>query len=119
LNNLGYTAELDGDWETAQSLYAAARSGRDANARVNYSTRRDAEGEKIDRLADNNQVDIEGTLKTMQDARRRANRPVELMRRAGISEVNEEEEKPVPPVGIEAPALPALPPPGSAQPPKQ
>lgn len=106
LNNLGYVAELDGDWETAQSLYAAARAGRDANDRVNYSTRRDAEGEKIDRLANDNQADIDTTLKTMQQARRQANRPVELKRRAGISEVHEEDEKPVPPVGIQAPALP-------------
>ena len=47
LNNLGYIAELSGDRESAEMYYEAARSGRDANARVSYSTRRDAEGQKI------------------------------------------------------------------------
>jgi Flp pilus assembly protein TadD len=119
LNNLGYVAELDGDWETAQTYYEAARSGRAANERVNYSTRRDAEGEKIDRLADDNQVEVETTLKTMQETKRRSNRPVELMHRGGISEINEEDTKPVPPVGIEAPVLPTLPAPGSAPQPER
>lgn len=115
LNNLGYVAELDGDWETAQSYYAAARAGHEANDRVNYSTRRDAEGLKINRVADDNQVDIETTLKTMQEEKRRANRPIELVHRIGISEIKEDDERPLPPVGVEAPSLPPLPPPGSTQ----
>ena len=46
LNNLGYVAELAGDRESAEMYYEAARSGRDANAKVSYATRRDAEGQK-------------------------------------------------------------------------
>ena len=114
LNNLGYISEMESDWESAQTYYEAARSGRDANARVTYSTRRDAEGQKIDNLADNNQLDVEATLKAMQSTKRRANRPIELMRRNGLPQVDED-VIPVPPVGVPAPTLPTLPPPGSSQ----
>lgn len=114
LNNLGYIAEVDGDWESAQSLYEAARSGRDANERVNYSTRRDDEGQKVDNLADQNQVSVESSLKAMQQQRRRANNPVELIPRNVPSE-SSEPARPVPPVGVQGPPLPALQPPGSQQ----
>ena len=61
LNNLGYISEMSGDRESAQMYYEAARTGRDANAKVSYATRRDAEGRKIDTLADTNQSDVEAT----------------------------------------------------------
>ena len=114
LNNLGYVAEIDGDWESAQSLYEAARSGRDARDRVNYSTRRDQEGKKVDNLADENQVSVEATLRALQESRRREQNAVELIPRGASSE-HGTPAKPVPPVGIQAPPLPALPPPGSDQ----
>jgi len=119
LNNLGYIAELSGDRETAEMYYEAARSGRDANARVSYSTRRDAEGQKIDTLAVGNQSDVEATLRAVQEAKRRAQRPIELKRRdavSGRSEASgsgEENATPVPSIGVQAPALPSLPSPGS------
>jgi Flp pilus assembly protein TadD len=115
LNNLGYVSELDGDWESAETYYEAARSGKDANDRVSYSTRRDAEGQKIDNLADNNESSVEGTLKTMQAAKRRENHPVELKKRDGSSANDSPEAKPVPPVGVQAPSMPALPPPNPDQ----
>jgi Flp pilus assembly protein TadD len=118
LNNLGYVSELDGDWESAETYYEAARSGKDANDRVSYSTRRDAEGQKIDNLADNNESSVEGTLKTMQETRRRENHPVELKRRDGSTASDNQEAKPVPPVGVQAPSMPPLPPPSSDQPQK-
>lgn len=119
LNNLGYIAELSGDRESAEMYYEAARSGRDANARVSYSTRRDAEGQKIDVVAVGNQSDVEATLRAVQEAKRRAQRPIELKLRdavSGSSEVSgggEENATPVPAIGVHAPALPALPPPSS------
>jgi len=113
LNNLGYVAELAGDRESAQMYYQAARSGRDANARVSYATRPDAEGQKIDKLADANQADVEATLKAVQEAKRRANRPIELKQREPLA--GNEEATPVPAVGVQAPALPALAPPNSEQ----
>jgi Flp pilus assembly protein TadD len=126
LNNLGYVAEMAGDRESAEMYYEAARTGRDAADRVSYATRRDAEGQKIDQLADDNQVDVESTLRAIQDAKRREHRPIELKRRdvasagsvaSGISEGTEEEQHatPVPPIGVQAPTLPALPPPSSDQ----
>ena len=113
LNNLGYLAELAGDRESAEMYYEAARSGRDANARVSYATRRDAEGRKIDNLADDNQVDVQSTLKAVQEAKRREHRPIELMHRDGTSVSKEQDTTPVPSIGVQAPALPSLPPPDS------
>ena len=111
LNNLGYVSEMAGDRESAQSYYEAARSGRDANAKVSYATRRDAEGQKIDRVADDNQLDVEATLKAIQQTRRREARPVELQRRNNPN--SDQDSTPVPPLGMQAPSLPNLPPPGS------
>jgi Flp pilus assembly protein TadD len=113
LNNLGYVAELAGDRESAEMYYEAARSGRDATARVSYATRRDAEGRKIDTLADDNQSDVEATLKAIQETKRREQRPIELKRRDGASVGSEQDATPVPPIAMQAPALPALPPPNS------
>jgi Flp pilus assembly protein TadD len=127
LNNLGYVAELAGDRESAEMYYEAARSGRDANDRVSYATRRDAEGQKIDQVADTNQSDVDSTLRAIQAVKRRSQRPIELKRRDGISVAseavsapneNEQDERnatPVPPVGVQAPTLPTLPPPTSEQ----
>jgi len=115
LNNLGYVAELAGDRESAEMYYEAARSGRDANAKVSYATRRDAEGRKIDSLADDNQVNVVATLRAIQETKRRAGRPIELKRRDGASASSEQDATPVPPIAVPAPGLPALPPPNSEQ----
>lgn len=111
LNNLGYVSELAGDRESAEMYYEAARSGRSATARVSYSTRREAEGEKIDSLANNNQADVDATLKAIQETKRREQRPIELKRRDGTPVSNEQDATPVPAIGVQAPALPSLPPP--------
>ncbi len=114
LNNLGYVAELAGDRESAEMYYEAARSGRDANARVSYATRRDAEGQKIDNLADDNQIGCGSH--TESDARDEAPRTqtdrTEASRQRSLPS-SEQDATPVPPIGVQAPALPALPPPDS------
>jgi Flp pilus assembly protein TadD len=115
LNNLGYITELAGDREAAEMYYEAARSGRDANDRVSYATRLDAEGRKIDNLANNNQLDVESTLKAIQETKRRERRPIELKRRDGVSVSSEQGATPVPPIALRPPALPALPLPNSEQ----
>ena len=115
LNNLGYISEMSGDRESAQMYYQAARSGRDAKAKVSYATRRDAEGRKIDTLADTNQTDVEATLRAVQEAKRRARRPIELKRRDGLSANTEKDTTPVPSIGVQAPTMPALPPPDSTE----
>jgi Flp pilus assembly protein TadD len=111
LNNLGYVTELQGDWESAQEYYEAARSGRDANDRVSYSTRPDAEGKRMIQLAGSNQSEVQTTLQTMQAARRRGQQPIELIHRDGGTGNTEPPTKPVPPVGIQPPPMPPLPPP--------
>jgi Flp pilus assembly protein TadD len=108
LNNLGYIAEMAGDRESAQMYYEAARSGRDAKEKVSYSTRRDAEGRRIDSLADVNQTDVESTLKAVQAAKRRANRPIELKHRDGLSSNIPQDTTPVPAIGVQSPTLPPL-----------
>jgi Flp pilus assembly protein TadD len=113
LNNLGYVAELSGDRESAEMYYEAARSGRDANAKVSYATRSEAEGQKIDSLADKNEGDVEATLKAIQETKRRAQRPIQLKLRDGASVAGEQDSTPVPPISVGAPALPALPLPNS------
>jgi Flp pilus assembly protein TadD len=113
LNNLGYVSELAGDRESAEMYYDAARSGKDAKARVSYSTRRDAEGQKINSLADNNQTDVDATLKAVQETKRREQRPIELKRRDGAPVSNEPDATPVPPLTVQPPAMPSLPPPNS------
>ena len=112
LNNLGYVAEMEGDRESAEMYYAAARSGRDAKDRVRYSTRRDAEGHKIDTLAGDNQSDVEATLKAIQETKRRAQKPIELKHRDAVVS-SEQDATPVPAIAMQPPALPALPPPNS------
>ncbi len=112
LNNLGYISELDGDQESAGSYYEAAQSGRDAKAKVTYATRRDAEGEKITTVADDNQGEIQSALKAMQQEKRRANQPIELKRRDASPARTDENSTPVPPISMPAPTLPNLPPPG-------
>jgi Flp pilus assembly protein TadD len=132
LNNLGYIAELEGDRETAEFYYTAARSGTEANQRVTYSTRREAEGEKIDNLANENTLDVDATIRAAQAKRRRSNEPIELIPRSSSPKSGGPEVKPVPPLEVPAPALPApslpdsdterenerpIPPPETVQPP--
>jgi hypothetical protein len=119
LNNLGYIAELGGDRESAQMYYDAARSGRDAKAKVSYATRREAEGQKLDTLASGNESDVDATLKAIQEAKRRTQRPIGLKHRDGTSvgSENEQPSTPVPAIDVQPPTLPALPPP-SSQPPQ-
>ncbi len=119
LNNLGYISDLAGDRESAEMYYEAAQTGRDMNARVGYATRRDAEGRKIENLADDNQVDVESTLRAVQEAKRRAKRPIELKRRDAADGTDSgngrQDATPLPPIAVPPPHLPALPPPGSEQ----
>ncbi|MGO8794730.1 MAG: tetratricopeptide repeat protein [Candidatus Sulfotelmatobacter sp.] len=115
LNNLGYISELEGDQESAESYYEAAQSGRDAKAKVTYATRRDAEGQKITAVADDNQGEVQSTLKAMQQEKRRANQPIELKRRDASPASTDQNSTPVPPISMEAPTLPNLPPPDSGE----
>lgn len=107
LNNIGYLGELNGDRETAEMYYEAARAARQANERVTYATRADAEGRRVGSLAGMNEDDVEATLQAMQEKKRRARRPIQLMlRSSGAAPVPNDVRQP-PPLGVPTPPLPA------------
>jgi tetratricopeptide (TPR) repeat protein len=83
LNNFGYVSELVGDRETAQMYYDAARDALESNERVTYATRPEAEGHRISSVAGTNEEDVEATLKTLQELKRGAKHPIQLMLRNG------------------------------------
>ena len=111
LNNLGYISELNGDRESAEMYYAAAREGVDNTLRVTYSTRTDAEGRKLDDLAGGNQADVNSVLRGIQEAKRRANRPIHLVTRDSEASPENASPQAAPPIGVTNPPLPPLPPP--------
>ncbi|MFZ0230144.1 MAG: hypothetical protein WAL41_25095 [Mycobacterium sp.] len=107
LNNLGYIYELAGDRESAQMYYQAARAGADASIRVTYSTRMDAEGRKLDELAEDNQGGVDSVLKGIQEAKRRSGQPVHLIVRGAAGSAEDEPGKSAP-LELKNPALPPL-----------
>jgi len=107
LNNMGYIDELNGDRETAEMYYEAARSARQANERVTYATRTDAEGRKVGPLAETNQDAVGSTLKAIQQSKRRTRKPIQLMVRDNAAPPAANEPKPQPPLGVPTPPLPA------------
>ncbi len=106
LNNMGYIDELNGDRETAEMYYEAARSARQANERVTYATRADAEGRKVGPLAESNQDAVDSTLRAIQQSKRRARKPIQLMVRENAAAPAANEPKPKPPLGVPTPPLP-------------
>ncbi len=106
LNNLGYMDELNGDRETAEMYYEAARVARQANERVTYATRADAEGRRVGPLAETNQDAVEVTLKAIQQRKRQARHPVQLVVRSTGVQPSPNEPKQQPPIGVPAPPLP-------------
>ncbi|HVO64147.1 MAG TPA: hypothetical protein VMT53_24720 [Terriglobales bacterium] len=110
LNNMGYVSELEGDRETAETYYADARSAADHNVLVTYASRREAEGQPVSSVAQQNENDTESAIQALQEARRREGEPMPQLRRRDNSVVPEPEpefNKPVPPLnGVTPPALP-------------
>jgi Flp pilus assembly protein TadD len=106
LNNIGYVDELNGDRETAEMYYEAARVARQANERVTYATRADAEGRKVGPLAETNQDAVDATLKAIQQRKRRARRPIQLTLRGSDAPPSANKPKQQPPLGVPTPPLP-------------
>jgi len=106
LNNIGYIDELNGDRESAQMYYDAARTAGQANERVTYSTRSDAEGKKIGSLAQTNEGDVDATLKAIQQRKRQTKHPIRLMVRSANGGQPVEESKPQAPISVPSPGLP-------------
>jgi Flp pilus assembly protein TadD len=85
LNNQGYIAELDGDLETAQEFYREAQRANGSRTHVGLATRRDAEGIRLNSVANENEADVSGAIESAAMARRRTNAPIQLKRRDGTS----------------------------------
>src|SRR5437899_4605837 len=81
LNNMGYVAEMDGDHETADQFYAAAREARDASARVTLANRHEMQGLPLGQVARSNDEGAQANLEATQEARRREGGPIQLKRR--------------------------------------
>lgn len=106
LNNIGYIDELNGDRESAEMYYDAARTAEQANDRVTYSTRSEAEGRKIGSLAQTNQGDVSATLKAIQLKKRTLKRPIQLMVRSSGAVQPTNDTKPQAPLTVPSPPLP-------------
>jgi Flp pilus assembly protein TadD len=81
LNNLGYLAEKDGDFETAQEFYEKARTAEGAHLRVGVATRRSAEGKPLVSVADDGDRKIENRIAERQEARHQEKGEIHLRRR--------------------------------------
>ncbi len=111
LNNMGYVSELEGDRETAQTYYADARAAADRNLVVTFASRREAEGQPIRSVAQQNQDDTESAIAALQEARRREGEPVPRLKRRDntlVPESSPELNRQAPPLnGVTPPALPS------------
>jgi Flp pilus assembly protein TadD len=111
LNNMGYVSELEGDRETAQTYYADARSAADRNVVVTYASRREAEGQPVSSVAQQNENDTQSAIEALQQQRRREGEPMPQLRRRDNSVVPEPSpgiNNPTPPLnGVTPPALPS------------
>jgi Flp pilus assembly protein TadD len=103
LNNMGYLAELDGDKETANYLYARARAAEASGTVVGVATRREAEGKRLERVAIGNEDVVARRMEQERKLRQQLNEPVQLKRRDGsvvVEPVNPSppaEQQPPPP----------------------
>lgn len=83
LNNAGYVAEKEGDFETAQFFYARARQADDADARVGLATQMSAEGGPLLKVASSNDEEAGYKIDLQSQARHRQKGPIELLHRNG------------------------------------
>lgn len=81
INNAGYLAEMQGDFETAQFFYNKARTAQGSDFRVGVATRASAEGTKLFQVATDNGDQIDSRIAQARALRRMQGGPIELMRR--------------------------------------
>jgi Flp pilus assembly protein TadD len=98
LNNMGYLAELDGDRESANYYYGKAQEADGANNRVGVSTRRDAEGKPLQRVADSNELAVDSRMQIdLENKRRSRQQPPPALKRRDNSTVPEPTPPATPP----------------------
>ena len=112
---MGYVAEMDGDHETADQFYAAAREARDASARVTLANRHEMQGLPLGQVARSNDEGAQANLQATQEARRREGGPIQLKRRDNTP-VTEPEAAPSPQNQVPAVDAPQNQPPQSQPP---
>lgn len=81
LNNMGYVAEMDGDRETAETFYAKAREAERSGSRVTLASRKEAEGKRLNEVADQSDNQVYSAMEAAAEARRRRGGPVVLKKR--------------------------------------
>jgi Flp pilus assembly protein TadD len=117
LNNLGYVEERAGNFETAKSYYARARSADDAGARIGIATQVSAQGQPLATVADESHQDMDKQLDAYRQEHRGEKKTYELRRRVETTEpaapMNQAplgvSDQP-PPASTTQPALPTPPP---------
>lgn len=86
LNNRGYVAERDGDFETAQFFYDKARTAVDAGAKIGLATQSAAEGQQLAAVAGESGQDVNSELAAFGAARRQQTGPIVLVPRGAGAE---------------------------------
>jgi Flp pilus assembly protein TadD len=81
LNNIGYVSEMDGDQETAGQFYLAAKEAAGSRERVAVASHSEMRGMSLTQVADANDQDTQANLEAQREARRRQNRPIQLLNR--------------------------------------
>lgn len=85
LNNMGFLAELDGDRETANFYYAKAAEAKRHKETVTVATRPEAEGKKVESVAQNSNQKVDQGMKTDLETKRKQGGEVVLKRRDGTT----------------------------------
>lgn len=81
LNNRGFIAEMDGDQESANDFYIAAKQAEGAAQRVGVTNHLEMKGLRLEDVADTNDQITEANIEALQEIKRRRGGPIELRRR--------------------------------------
>jgi Flp pilus assembly protein TadD len=114
LNNMGYVSELEGDQETADEFYAAAKAAQGANEKVTLANRHEMQGLSLNQVASSNDEGAQANLEAERQARIKQGGLIELKTRDN----KPVEEPPVPPSTETQPGNPTPPPSSPPQPPQ-
>jgi Flp pilus assembly protein TadD len=91
LNNRGYVAEMEGDQESANDYYMAAKQAEGAGQRAAATSHLEMKNMRLADVADNNDQITEANLAAKQEQRRRLGAPIELRRRDNTADTNTNE----------------------------
>jgi len=114
LNNMGYVSEMNGDQETADEFYAAARRAPGAGQPVTAASHSEMKGLPLAEVAATNSRSTEANLQTEQAAKRRQGEPIELKRRDHSAVIEPQTANSAPPqspaeAGTASPQIPKPP----------